>query len=528
MYYVVGSGPSGVSVAAALRAAGLPVTVLDVGRQCEPDRLDALRSLETRSEQDWDSTDLDLIRGRLEWDPTYPKLAYGSDFPYARDEIAQLTQRGTRCLWSHARGGLSSVWGAAVLPNREEEMSAWPVTRATMAPHYAAVARLLGIAGRHDDLAAIFPYYDVPEPAARASRQAQSLMEIMDRHRERLRAAGVHFGHSRLALRTRARGSAHECTYTGLCLSGCPYRAIWSAEHTLDALIEAGVQYRSGVVIRKVEATIEGVRLIAIDDASGETTSFIGRRAFLACGPLATARIVIDSLATYDRTFQLHYQPYFLLPMLALHDGGDVVGERLHTLAQLFIELSTPRVSPHAVHLQVYTYNQVIRAQLAGLARFAWLGRFAERVLLGRLLAIQGYLHSRDAAPITLQPRFDARRGCAQLTLTAPPQTKTRRIIGRAVRHVARHAFAIGAIPLVPMLRYGDPGEGNHIGAIFPMSVAPQELETDRLGSLASLPNVHLVDASVLPELAATTLTYTVMANAHRIASEVARQDAAT
>jgi choline dehydrogenase-like flavoprotein len=59
------------------------------------------------------------------------------------------------------------------------------------------------------------------------------------------------------------------------------------------------------------------------------------------------------------------------------------------------------------------------------------------------------------------------------------------------------------------------------------MRDAPQELDTDRLGSLASLPRVHLVDASVLPDLAATTLTYTVMANAHRIASEVARQDGA-
>jgi choline dehydrogenase-like flavoprotein len=527
MYYVVGSGPSGVSAAVALRAAGLPVTILDVGREAEPDRLAVLQSLAATPEERWRATDLDRIRGSLQWDATFPKLSYGSDFPYAREEIAQVVQHGTRCLWSHARGGLSNVWGAAVLPNLEADMSGWPVTAAAMAPHYAAVAHLLGIAGRDDDLAAIFPYYEVPDSPARVSRQATLLLETMDRHREQLRAAGVRFGQSRLALRTRPRGSAHECSYTGLCLSGCPHGAIWSSAHTLDALIESGVHYRSGVVVRKVEATDDGVRLLAVDGASGEASSFVGRRAFLACGPLATARIVIDSLVAYDRSFQLRYQPYFLLPMLGLRDGGDVGRERLHTLAQVFIEIMAATVSRHAVHLQMYTFNEVMRAQLASLARYGWLRRFGGRVLLGRLLAIQGYLHSDDAAPITLQSRFDARRGCAQLTLTAAPQADTRRIIGRAVRHLARHAFAIGAIPLLPMLRHGEPGEGNHIGAIFPMSDARGQLDTDRLGSLERLPRLHLVDASVLPALAATTFTYTVMANAHRIASEVARQDAA-
>ncbi len=48
----------------------------------------------------------------------------------------------------------------------------------------------------------------------------------------------------------------------------------------------------------------------------------------------------------------------------------------------------------------------------------------------------------------------------------------------------------------------------------------PRVLETDRLGRPQGLSCVHVVDASVLPSIPATTITYAVMANAHPIATE--------
>lgn len=52
------------------------------------------------------------------------------------------------------------------------------------------------------------------------------------------------------------------------------------------------------------------------------------------------------------------------------------------------------------------------------------------------------------------------------------------------------------------------------------MKRMPGFLETDQWGCLSSLPGVHIVDASVLPSVPASTIAFTVMANAHRIASE--------
>jgi choline dehydrogenase-like flavoprotein len=62
-------------------------------------------------------------------------------------------------------------------------------------------------------------------------------------------------------------------------------------------------------------------------------------------------------------------------------------------------------------------------------------------------------------------------------------------------------------------------GRGFHSGGSFPMREQPQELESDLLGRPYGLERVHLIDSSTFPTIPSTTITLTVMANAHRIAS---------
>jgi len=52
------------------------------------------------------------------------------------------------------------------------------------------------------------------------------------------------------------------------------------------------------------------------------------------------------------------------------------------------------------------------------------------------------------------------------------------------------------------------------------MRERPRDFESDALGRPRGLSRVHVVDAAVFPTIPATTITYTAMANAHRIASQ--------
>lgn len=525
--FVVGSGPTGIAAATALLDRGKSVTMIDAGTEIEPERARVARELAARDPVDWTREEMDRLRGAAAETPPgrLPvKRTFGSDFAYARGELRTVEQQGTNCLMSFARGGLTNVWGAAVLSNRAADMEDWPIVLGDLGPHYERVRRFMPIAAVEDDLERLFPFYGAPSTPLRRSALADAIAARIRTRRAELDAAGIVGGQSRLAVTSQADDQEHGCRYAGTCLIGCPYSAIWNAGFMIDALRQRpGFRYEPGWRVHRIERGPDCARLVAQPLGASSARAFDADRVFLACGPLSTLRIVADSIGLYDRALPLRYQPYFVLPLAALGPVPDVEHERAHTLAQLFIEILDPAISARTVHLQLYTFNEYMRERVERATR--WLGPLKKPMrsaLARRLMAIQGYLHSDHAAPIRVTAARADGEHPARLTLTAPPSHDVRRVVGRIVRKLSRHCRAIGAVPLAALKTLGLPGEGNHVGASFPMRRTPGPLDTNVAGEMAELPRVHIVDASSLPSLAATTITYTAMANAHRIADTVA------
>lgn len=528
MFYVVGSGPTGIACAKALLDHGAEVTVVDVGRQCERHVMDRVARLQSIDPAQWEPALVDGIKGSVVQGRASlqsPKLVYGSAFPYAFDDSDIGKQDGTSCVQSLAEGGLSNVWGAAVLPYAASDLAGWPLTEEDFRDHYAAVARMMPIAGIKDDLEDTFPFYAEPLPGPRPSRQAERLESRLKRHRARLAARGIAFGRSRLALRTAAGPHGAGCQYVGLCLTGCPYLAIYNATDSLRELrSHPRFRYEPHCRVETVtEPAGRTVSLLGRRVDTGREFHFTGQRVFLAAGVISTTYIILRSLGHYDRPVTLRYHPYFLLPLVTLRNERGVALERLHTLAQLFVEIRDPRISDRVVHLQLYTYNGAIRDRLRGaLARVPGFSTRLEHRLLGRLLAIQGYLHGSEDTAIEARLRRGPTPSEDKLDLSGALSSATARRIRAVYWKLVRSANALGALPLPGMLHIGQPGEGNHIGSVFPMRATPEPLQTDLLGRLPDFRRVHLVDASVLPSLPATTITYGSMANAHRIGAAAA------
>lgn len=435
------------------------------------------------------------------------KRVLGSEHPYLSDREAGLVQRGTRCLVSGGKGGLSAVWGAAVLPFPEDELADWPLDPADLRPHYAKAAALLGVSGVADGLVKRFPFHAPPAPPLRPSLQAQAALAGWESNASALRAAGFEWGRARHAVRSSL------CVYDGSCLTGCAPGAVWSAAQSVERLkTRPGFRYESGVRVLSIDESASGVRLRAAR-AGASRTDYEGDAAFLACGPLATARLVLGSRPAPATPLSLLAQPYFLLPVLLGRDVPGAPEEDLHTLAQLFLELEDDAVSKRLVHLQLYGHNEFI-AEKAD-----FLGPFRSR-FEPRLLAVQGYLHSDEGSPISVTATGSGED--TVLSLTAGPKDKAKAAVARVKSALARRSEDLGfrALPLLD--RLGRPGEGNHVGGVFPMRKSPGAWETDDLGRLGGKGRVHLVDSSVLPSLPASTFTYGVMANASRIAAEAA------
>jgi choline dehydrogenase-like flavoprotein len=509
---VIGSGASGVAAAKALLDAGRRVHMIDGGLRLEPECEAALATAKAAGR---------LTPQTAPWirqqDPKAKiprKLLYGSDFPFREaPERMRLDSKSVGAEPTLAQGGFSNIWGASVLPFAASDTPDWPVSEAELAPHYAAVARILNIAGEHDDLNAWLPLYAPPISQLRASDQAAKLLANLKKHREALRGEHVCFGRARVAV------AASGCTYCGLCLHGCPDKLIYNAGQTLAELRKhPAFTYKADVIVETVSEAAGAGAIQALERNSGAPLAFKADKIFIAAGAMATTAMLLRSSGAYDHTVRLKDSQYFLLPLAMFSGVKGARREDLHTMAQIFLELRDPEISPYTVHLQVYTYNDVLARTVR--KRLGPLGEPAARWGDAHFVLIQGYLHSDHSGGIDMTLRREGARDRLEARGVINPETRKK--IAKIISKLAGLANKTGAFPLAPLAEVSDPGRGFHHGGAFPMRAAPGTGQTDTLGRPFGWSNIHVVDASVLPSIPATTITYPVMANAHRIATQAA------
>jgi choline dehydrogenase-like flavoprotein len=513
---VVGSGSSGVACATALLAAGRTVLMIDAGLTIEPDLATAVAA--ARKNGPVNATTAPWASEPSSKEKIPRKRLYGSDFPFQQAaERLRLASTDVGAEPSFARGGFSNIWGASALPFAAGDTQDWPISPAELAPHYVACAKLLGIAGEIDDIADWLPFYATPHGHLRASRQATTMLQKLSSNRERLRAEGVRFGRARVAVKTPPRGA---CTYCGLCLHGCPDKLIYSSNDTLAELIShPRFSYKGGIAVERISEVADRVTVHASGLQSGEDLLFNANRAFVAAGAISTTGILLRSSGAYDKPVLLKDAQYFVLPMLQFRGVGKTRDEMLHTMAQLFLEIRDQAISPFTVHLQVYTYSKVlgqtVRKRLGALLEP--LSRWGD----AHFILVQGYLHSDHSGAIEMTLKHGEYGDRLEARGVVNPDTRRR--IAAVIKKLSSLARATGAMPLSPMMEVSHPGRGFHHGGSFPMSASPGEFETDLLGRPFGWKLIHVVDATVLPSIPATTITYPVMANAHRIATDAFR-----
>jgi choline dehydrogenase-like flavoprotein len=136
---------------------------------------------------------------------------------------------------------------------------------------------------------------------------------------------------------------------------------------------------------------------------------------------------------------------------------------------------------------------------------------------LGRLMIVQGYLHSDDSPSIKM--RLVKTSSGDRLRFARVENPRTKPVLSRLMKLLARNKKTLGGSPLRWMMSIGKIGDGSHLGGCFPMHARPGPSDSDLLGRPFGFRRTHVVDSSVFPSIPATTITLSVMANAHRIAS---------
>jgi choline dehydrogenase-like flavoprotein len=521
MICVIGSGPAGAACAVALIRQGYKVTMLDAGIELEPAAQTLVRQMASREPIQWRTEEILALKGstraRVSGIPL--KNSYGSDFPYREaDQLISIDNAEIGIKPSFAKGGLSNVWGASILPYLAEDIGDWPITLEELAPHYRSVFSFMHLAAKKDALMNHFPLYTEDFAPLKQSRQAEAFLNDLSSNRAELNAKGMFFGSSRLAVLER-NSAGDSCKTCGMCLYGCPYQLIYNSSQTVDELMKHdNFTYVKDVVVTKFVESLDRVEIIGHSRLDQARITYTASRVYIGAGVLATTKIFLDSVGAYNRKLTLKDSQYFLLPLVRFSPVAGVMQEELHTLSQVFLEIFDKEISDRTVHLQIYTYNDYFREAIEdGLGVLHPIFRAPLRMGLERLLLIQGYLHSDLSSSISLELRPPTGNSSSQFVLESRRNPKTEIALNRVVEKLRRLSRLLKARPIAPLLRIEKPGRGYHSGGTLPMSANPKEFETDTLGRPHGLKRVHLVDATTFPSIPATTITLSSMANAFRI-----------
>jgi ferredoxin len=521
---IIGSGAAAAGAALALsHRENLEIAVIDIGLQLENDREQLIEVMASSSPEEWDGKTIELtskqpIASRNSGIPE--KRIFGSDYPFRN--VGQLdgltTANGSAAsLISSAYGGFSNVWGSQIMPFTSAAFEGWPANAATMQRHYEAILRQIPFAGEEDDLAARFPLMRPPVPLPRMSPRSLGVLDAYEKHSSQLNRRGITIGKARLAL------DAEKCIRCGMCMTGCPYGLIYSAAQTFDILRRTNrVAFNSGFMAVRITEQANRVTVVTKEIATGQIRLFEADRVFVACGAIGTTRLVANSLGLFNVDLPMLESRQFVLPLLSLRATEDPRNKRDFTLNQFNVIVAPDGDPVDLSTLHFYTFNPAFINGLPQVLRTRSAESFQAQ-LLRRLTVAFGYLPSWNS------PRLRIHIGsrCEQLRLPdfhisseAPPPGQ-RQMLRAVLLRLIQSARILDLYPVVPMLRLSAAGKSYHWGGSFPhMTDRPTIFSSDRLGRVGSWKRVHLVDAAVFPAVPAMTYGLTVMANAHRIASE--------
>lgn len=484
-FIVVGSGPAGVSAALALTEAGRTVLMLDGSDDG------------THPAQN----DLGPDNGLS------PKLRA----PEARRLLSRFAQANAvmgenfLAAGSLARGGLSRIWGGFAAEFDAGDLKDWPITHAALAPSYARITTRIGISGSSDDAmsAALGASGALQPPLPLGAASAL----LLQRHEQTGKSGGLRLGHARNALLSRPLEGRNACDLRGACLWGCPIGAIYDARQDLN-LLRARDTFRltDGAIVTALAREGDGWR---VDTLDGRT--FRAPRIVLAAGTLASSRLVAPLLPPIP-DWQLLSNPTLATPLLV---RGARTAARMpsHALAQLAY-----RLDGEGLMGAVYETRNLPASGFAGqipLPRAAAeaLFRFLSPALLVAVTSFPGHF-SRN--------RLSFDRATWRLTVQGGFEPALDGAERAARKTLARGWRALGA-HVLPGGRRAMPGTDAHFAGTLPMG-GRNANGTSVLGEVSGQPGLHVVDGSVLPSLPAKHATFTIMANANRIAAALARE----
>ncbi|MBM3774564.1 MAG: hypothetical protein FJW37_05310, partial [Acidobacteria bacterium] len=337
---------------------------------------------------------------------------------------------------------------------------------------------------------------------------------------------GCYLGRSRIAVLSRALGGRQPCSYSGRCLWGCPSDALYTPSLTLRECQQyPDFEYAAGVYASHFHFRDGGRidKLVVVNTATGVREEVEVSTLVLAAGCLSTSRIFLQSLHEAGgknlRLGGLMDNRQILMPWINL----KMIGRRYEPRSYQYHQLAFGAVGAGPmdyVHGLITTLKTALVHPIVQSLPFD-LGS-ATRVFrdihaaLG-LVNINFSDTRREENYLALE---SAGKGAPRLVIQYRPEAGEPGRLRSASRRFRKILWKLGCIAPPQMTHIRPMGASVHYAGTIPMAARPGSFECTSGCRSFDFQNLYFADGTTFPALPAKNLTFTLMANAVRVAEQ--------
>ena len=471
---VLGSGPSAVAALLALKScSNLKIDVLDTGldSHAEPPR-----------------------------NRNFRKLSDGSYHPYSQFPSGpNIQQTSVDLPFSFAKSGLSTVWGSTLSKfssNFLDEI--FGENAKSIQKSYDKIAKGIPISKVSTNLNDLG--YGNQNPIIVSNRIKLIINELNIANKD------IAVQETYLAL---LNSNVDNCVYCGNCMAYCPKNLIWKASNAFDEFNQ--LDHFTYISDRRCIEISETKGKYSIRSLNSMGTEFVDgpySKIYLCTGPIETFRILSESKMISGKKY-LRQNSTFYLPIFSRkiqHQPDTAFGMTQLTVA---VKKDAKRI----LFLQLYEFSpNHIELLNKKYPLLRLVPSFLLKHILKNFLFAIGYLESS----ISPQLEMELCDSTVNIGLMDDGEVyKTKKIIRNVLIENLNFFRSARLQPLNWLISLTKPGNGVHVSGNL---VVGRDIDAN--GKILGSHGVYVCDSSSLPDLEPGPITYTIMANAMRIAEE--------
>lgn len=530
---IVGSGASGVHFALSVLEKGYEVLMLDVGYE-HPEVVNPEDNFNDLKNNLSDSAKYFLGQNyEAVIYPDFKSEYYGfppsKNYVFLKPSIFKFQSNGFAPLFSFAKGGLAEVWTGGVYPFNDHELGDFPFSYDNIRPYYVEIANQIGITGVRDDLERFFPYHEnIVEPLD-LDEHSKALISEYEKHSDYLNnKLKCYFGRSRLATLSRDKEDRKGCTYVGRCLWGCPSKALYTPSITLRKCQKySNFEYIPNMYVSHFKYNSKRLitSVIAESEKNKDSCEFPLDKLVLAAGTLSSSKIFMDSI--FKNTGEIIKLPglmdnrQIMMPFINLRMVGKPYNPESYQYNQIALGIESERPQEYIHGLITTLKTALIHPIIQNMPFDLKTSIFMFRNVHAALGVVNINLHDVRREDNYLTLGMNKKLTHSNLVIKYSPKKNEKTLIKQAIKKVTKALYKLGCIAPPRMIHIRPMGASVHYSGTIPMSTKKTPLTSSKYCQSHDFENLYIVDGTTFPFLPAKNLTFTLMANAVRVADSV-------